>query len=63
MLFNPSCFCILKSRKDLTMTEIIAQFNETIGKIVWGTPALTLLIGTGVLLTLPVFRRSTRKIP
>ncbi len=34
------------------MTEILAQFNDTIGKIVWGTPALTLLIGTGVLLTL-----------
>lgn len=33
------------------MIEIIAQINDTADKIVWGTPALTLLIGTGVLLT------------
>lgn len=34
------------------MIKFIAQINDSADKIVWGTPALTLLIGTGVLLTL-----------
>ena len=34
------------------MVEIITQINSYINDIVWGLPALTLLIGTGVLLTI-----------
>ena len=34
------------------MVEIIFKINSYINNIVWGVPALTLLIGTGVLLTI-----------
>lgn len=34
------------------MLEILSRINTSINNIVWGVPALTLLIGTGVLLTL-----------
>ncbi len=36
----------------MTMLEIFAQFHKKLNQIVWGTPMLTLLIGTGILLTL-----------
>ena len=34
------------------MADIISQINSYINNIVWGMPALTLLIGTGILLTI-----------
>ena len=33
------------------MSNIISQVNSYVNNIVWGTPVLTLIIGTGVLLT------------
>ena len=33
------------------MTDTIAQINGVVNGIVWGVPALVLLIGTGVLIT------------
>ena len=33
------------------MVDKIAEINGLINNIVWGVPALTLLIGTGVLMT------------
>ena len=33
------------------MLEIIAKINTAINDVVWGIPALVLLIGTGVLMT------------
>lgn len=34
------------------MSDVISQVNSYINNIVWGTPVLTLIIGTGVLLTI-----------
>lgn len=34
------------------MTDIFIQINSYINNIVWGTPMLTLIIGTGILLTI-----------
>ncbi len=34
------------------MIEIIEQINNTLNNLVWGVPALTLLIGTGVIMTI-----------
>lgn len=34
------------------MADIIAKYNEYISEVVWGVPALVLLIGTGVLMTI-----------
>ncbi len=34
------------------MSDIITQVNSYVSNIVWGTPVLTLIIGTGVLLTI-----------
>ena len=34
------------------MTEIVTKINSAINGVVWGVPALTLLIGTGVIMTI-----------
>lgn len=34
------------------MSETIAKINDAINNVVWGTPALFLLIGTGILMTI-----------
>lgn len=34
------------------MSDVLCQVNSYVNNIVWGTPVLTLIIGTGVLLTL-----------
>jgi AGCS family alanine or glycine:cation symporter len=36
----------------IKMVEFIAKINGAINNVVWGVPALTLLIGTGILMTL-----------
>lgn len=33
------------------MIEKVTQINSMVNNLVWGVPALTLLIGTGVLMT------------
>lgn len=43
---------IPRKRKDLkSVTETIAKINGDINSVVWGVPALVLLIGTGILMT------------
>ena len=34
------------------MADTISRINETVNSVVWGVPALILLVGTGVLMTI-----------
>ena len=34
-----------------TFAQTIAKINDSVNSVVWGVPALVLLIGTGVLMT------------
>ncbi len=50
---SESLFCCQKGRLSLMngFVETIASVNSAINNVVWGVPALVLLIGTGVLMT------------
>ena len=47
-----NAYIIEKSPFRIAMSDFLIKINNTINRTVWGIPALTLLIGTGVLLTL-----------